>query len=266
VSLRWRVISVGLLLAVFTFLTAANFVPKEQRIESEWLPDDLLRMGLDLRGGIHWVVGVDLDTAVEREIATLAAGMRSRLEDDEITGVLVTQQGARLLIEASGPDAEAALASLLDDYSVLRRVGEVFVLGIGEATFYAGEDELPPDAKAVLSGAAGLVKSSPGARIELIPKIMYDDLEALQIERSDRSWAGAIRETGRALFGTGAEHEGEDAEELNALAQRRVDSVARYLGERGLAGRIRPQPWDKKIYTGIPRVMLRMRIRADSDE
>ena len=121
-SLRWRVISVGLLVAVFTFLTAANFVPKEQRIESEWLPDDLLRMGLDLQGGIHWVVGVDLDTAVEREIATLAGGMRSRLEDDEITGVLVTQQGARLLIEASGPDAEAALASLLDDYSVLRRV------------------------------------------------------------------------------------------------------------------------------------------------
>jgi preprotein translocase subunit SecD len=136
VSLRWRAISVGLLLVVFGWLTAANFVPKEERLESELLPDDLLRMGLDLQGGIHWVVGVDLDTAVEREMATLATGLRERFADDGIAGVTVTAEGPRLRFDAAGPQAEAALEKVLEDYSVLRRVGG------GDGV--AGEYELVP--------------------------------------------------------------------------------------------------------------------------
>ena len=50
-SLRWRTISIALLLLLFGSLTAANFVSKEQRIASAILPDDLLRLGLDLQGG-----------------------------------------------------------------------------------------------------------------------------------------------------------------------------------------------------------------------
>jgi len=120
VSLRWRAISVGLLLLVFTWLTASNFVPKAQRLESDFLPDDLLRMGLDLQGGIHWVVGVDLAKAIEREVSTLATGLRTRLEDDDIPGVIVTTEGTRLRIDAVTPQAREGLDQVLRDYSVLR--------------------------------------------------------------------------------------------------------------------------------------------------
>ena len=65
-SIRWKALGVGALVLLFGFLTAANFVPKAQRVESALWPDDGLRLGLDLRGGIHWVVGVELDDAVER--------------------------------------------------------------------------------------------------------------------------------------------------------------------------------------------------------
>ena len=121
-NLRLRTISVGLLIAVFTWLTASNFVAKEARLENDFLPDDLLRMGLDLQGGIHWVVGVDLDVAVERELTTLATGLRTRLADDDVLGVTVTAEGNRIRIGAATPSAEAALAPVLEDYSVLREI------------------------------------------------------------------------------------------------------------------------------------------------
>ncbi len=122
-SLRWRATAIAVLVVVFGWLTAANFVPKEQRLESDFLPDDLLRMGLDLQGGIHWVVGVDLEKAVEREISTLATGLRSRLEDDGILGITVTTAGSRLAVEAATPQAPAALEPVLEDYSALKSVG-----------------------------------------------------------------------------------------------------------------------------------------------
>jgi preprotein translocase subunit SecD len=124
VSLRWRAISVGLLVILFAWLTSANFIAKEERLQSDLWPDDLLRMGLDLQGGIHWVVGVDLDKAVEREIATLAQGMRERLEEDEILGVTVTADGPRLRVEAVTSQARSALEPVLEDYSALQQASE----------------------------------------------------------------------------------------------------------------------------------------------
>ena len=121
-SLRWRAISVGLLVVVFTWLTASNFVAKESRLGSDLYPDDLLRLGLDLQGGIHWVVGVDLEAAVEREVATLGTGLRARLEEDTILGVTVTADGDRMRIATATADAATRLEPVLEDYSVLREV------------------------------------------------------------------------------------------------------------------------------------------------
>ena len=84
-SVRWRAASVAVLLLVFGFVTAANFVPKDQRVESGFWPDDGLRLGLDLRGGIHWVVGVELDNAVIRELEFVRKTIEEQLEDDEIS-------------------------------------------------------------------------------------------------------------------------------------------------------------------------------------
>ena len=59
-SLRLRLLSVGALLVLFTYLTVANFIPKEVRLANPLLPNGGVILGLDLQGGIHWVVGVDL--------------------------------------------------------------------------------------------------------------------------------------------------------------------------------------------------------------
>ena len=73
---RWRVAGALLRVAFFAFLTLANFVPEETRVASPLLPDKGLRLGLDLQGGIHWVLGVKLEEAEAQELGFLAENLR----------------------------------------------------------------------------------------------------------------------------------------------------------------------------------------------
>jgi preprotein translocase subunit SecD len=82
-NLRWRV---GAALAVVLwcgFVSVVQFVPEETRRASPLLPDDGLRLGLDLQGGIHWVLGVKLDVAEAQELEYLRQNLVEVDEDDD---------------------------------------------------------------------------------------------------------------------------------------------------------------------------------------
>ena len=83
-STRLRALGITALLLLFSFITAANFVPKAERVESGIWPDDGLRLGLDLRGGIHWVLGVELEEAITRELEFVRKSIEERLKEKEI--------------------------------------------------------------------------------------------------------------------------------------------------------------------------------------
>ena len=121
-SISWKALSVGALLILFGFLTAANFVPKDERVESSFWPDEGLRLGLDLRGGIHWVVGVELDDAIERELEFVRKTLEERLGDDgiELASTRVFDQELQLTL--SGPGDRAKTVEYADDSGVLTSV------------------------------------------------------------------------------------------------------------------------------------------------
>ncbi|MFP8874750.1 MAG: hypothetical protein VCB42_09540 [Myxococcota bacterium] len=96
-NLRWRLGSVIALVAFFTYLTAANFIPKEERVNSPLWPDDGLRLGLDLKGGIHWVVGVDLSAAVELELEFVRAELLENLEEKGLSEADIRVRGGDCL-------------------------------------------------------------------------------------------------------------------------------------------------------------------------
>ncbi len=122
-GLRLRIGSVAALVLVFTYITVANFVPKEDRLASPLWPDDGLRLGLDLQGGIHWVVGVDLDAAVERELDFVRSNLMSRFEEEGAvprnTAAFADRIEITLLSEADADSVDAVVT----DYGVLRRSG-----------------------------------------------------------------------------------------------------------------------------------------------
>jgi len=122
VSLRWRAISIAALVILFGWLTAANFVSKESREASTLLPNELLRMGLDLRGGIHWVIGVDMKPALERECGVLATSLDAALADEKVAGASASCTGEVVRISLADPSVREAVDDVVGEYSVLRTV------------------------------------------------------------------------------------------------------------------------------------------------
>ena len=123
-GLRWRVGSIAALILLGTYLTIANFVPKEQRVQSGFWPDDGLRLGLDLRGGIHWVVGVKIDDAVTHELQYVRDNIRENLSSDGVTVERMGVDAGVLSVKAASLDDVEKLRSAVDDSGVLELIEE----------------------------------------------------------------------------------------------------------------------------------------------
>jgi preprotein translocase subunit SecD len=129
-NLRLRV---GLALAsvlLFGFLAIANVFPEKERLASPLLPDEGLRLGLDLQGGIHWVLGVKLDVAEKQELEFIRENLLSVAEDEDFSVADSKVDGLSLQVDVVGAaNAEAvrdwasdtgSLKSVSDDGSTLR--------------------------------------------------------------------------------------------------------------------------------------------------
>ena len=121
-QLRWRLGLVIATLLLFTYLTVANFIPKQQRVASDFWPDDGLRLGLDLQGGIHWVVGVDLVEAGKHELEFLRGSLASDLERKKITSVELVVRDSQVVAKLGDPADREALEQLADRTGVLDSV------------------------------------------------------------------------------------------------------------------------------------------------
>ncbi len=119
-SLRWRVVLVGGLCLALAFAAAANFFDPKLRAESALLPDAGMRLGLDLRGGIHWVLGPRLDAAVEKELEHLRGVIERQLEEQKIATARLAVEGGRLAIEAARDEDLEALRTALAEIDVLQ--------------------------------------------------------------------------------------------------------------------------------------------------
>jgi preprotein translocase subunit SecD len=134
-SIRWKVIWVGALLILFGFVSAANFIPKADRVGSALWPDDGLRLGLDLRGGIHWVVGVQLDNAIKQELEFVRKSITEQLADDEIGLASSEVENLELALMPKSEQDRAAIEDVADGTSILVRKDDAegnLVYGLNE--------------------------------------------------------------------------------------------------------------------------------------
>ena len=104
--MSWRTWSALALVALCAFLSVSNLVPEESRRESPLLPDEGLRLGLDLQGGIHWVLGVQLDVAARQELEFLRENLSEVAEDEDALSVeSASVDDQRLTVRAAGSSA-----------------------------------------------------------------------------------------------------------------------------------------------------------------
>lgn len=128
-SLRWRVVVVALVLLVSLAYTLPTFTDKLP----SWWPQKKVSLGLDLKGGIHLVMGVDLKAVLENSTARAADELRRALSEDSITATKVAK-GEGLNIGAEFPDdvslkaAEKLLSKQFGNLQISRRAGNSLTL------------------------------------------------------------------------------------------------------------------------------------------
>ena len=116
-SLNARLAVVGLVFGVCLAWTMPNFVNLKDKW---WVSHDTLSYGLDIQGGLHLVLGIDVDNAVEARIKKLSYTMKQQLEKDEKIQLgdveLLDNKEAKVKIFFK-PQDKAKVVSYLEDTS-----------------------------------------------------------------------------------------------------------------------------------------------------
>ena len=123
-NLRWRAIAVVASLLFFSWYAAVNFIPAATRKASAWLPDQAMRLGLDLQGGIHWVLGADLGVAIEHELDVLRGTLTETLTQKKVTLPQLVVEKGQLIADAASPEDAAAVREAASATKVLDVVSE----------------------------------------------------------------------------------------------------------------------------------------------
>src|SRR2546427_7398745 len=81
-NLRWKIITIVVVFVVFTAVGVYPIVAARYGVHSPgWLTDKQLKLGLDLKGGVHLVLRVETDDALRSETETDMERLREELQN-----------------------------------------------------------------------------------------------------------------------------------------------------------------------------------------
>ncbi|MEA3362020.1 MAG: protein translocase subunit SecD [Thermodesulfobacteriota bacterium] len=142
-SLKFRSVLVLLCLLLSVFAIAPTLM---QGNLPQWWTDTIspIQLGLDLQGGMHLVLGVEVDKAVESRIDTIIDQTEAQLrEKDIIFKRLERRQGDRLVILVYDDEEGAKVDALMaDDYPSLEAETITGVGGYIEKHFRLSDNEI----------------------------------------------------------------------------------------------------------------------------
>src|SRR3989442_929418 len=109
-NLRWKVITILVVFVVFASVGVYPIVAARYGVHSPaWLTDKQLKLGLDLKGGVHLVLRVQTDDALRIETETEVERLREELTKRGITGATVTSpDSTHFRVEGVPPAQDAA--------------------------------------------------------------------------------------------------------------------------------------------------------------
>ena len=123
-SLRGRSVLAMLVAVLALGLSYPSFFSEEQRLASEWIPDQGVNLGLDLQGGIHWLLRIDDHKATLDELRNAERRLRDVADEEGVAYQSIELDETALRIDVHGA-VEERIQSLLDDRFNTMRVAEV---------------------------------------------------------------------------------------------------------------------------------------------
>src|SRR6266513_5539429 len=113
-------------LAIWALVTSVTYfrLPNGERNEAsvfekarpKWAPAKHLNLGLDLQGGIHLVMGVEVDKAVREKAVRRAEEIAAELERKEMKGADVRGDPDTGFVTVTAPDVIKARNLIIDEY------------------------------------------------------------------------------------------------------------------------------------------------------
>ncbi len=103
-TLRWKVLAVVAVLVVAVYA----FTP----------PSEKVRLGLDLKGGVHLVLRVQTDDALRIETETVADRFREQMKTRGVAGTVAAAASDRFRVEGVPADQDAALRDVANEVAV----------------------------------------------------------------------------------------------------------------------------------------------------
>ena len=115
-TLKWRIsAAIGGIILVLVW-----FMPNLINTEKVWWPSKTkLNYGLDIQGGLHLVLGVNVDGVMSESANRLSAVLSSQLEKDGVPGVTVKLTNASLgefEVQIPAPEGKAKVAKYIDEH------------------------------------------------------------------------------------------------------------------------------------------------------
>ncbi|MDH4227629.1 MAG: protein translocase subunit SecD [Deltaproteobacteria bacterium] len=114
-SIFWRVV----LVASFTVLAVILFLPStplKGSLPKFWADNvPKIVLGLDLQGGMHLVLKVEREKAVESYLDRVASTVDNELKDKKVAVSGVTRNGNSLVVAYTGGEAESAIKEFMKD-------------------------------------------------------------------------------------------------------------------------------------------------------
>lgn len=129
-SLKWRISVCIAVTVICTWLLLPTFfkLNNPDKDLPSWLPDTAMTLGLDLQGGVHLVLGVDVDQVLVDQLEVYGRSLESALEKEGFSGVktkLAESNKNELEVVVPAGVSKDQVASLISSrFSVLEFVGE----------------------------------------------------------------------------------------------------------------------------------------------
>jgi len=116
---RWKIVLIAVVCVAGIAFTLPNFV-SEKTLQGlpDWLPHKQVNLGLDLQGGAHLLLEVELEAVIEERLESLVDAVRTRL------------RGARIGYRGLGVEDGAVTLQVRDPADVERAVEEIRALAV----------------------------------------------------------------------------------------------------------------------------------------
>src|SRR5437773_3844304 len=116
-NLRWKIVTVVVTFVVFVALGLYPIIASRYGINSpSWLMEKQLKLGLDLKGGVHLVMRVQTDDALKLECDIESERLRESLKTKNIpVGDITTIGPTQFRVDGVPPAMDAAFRTAAPD-------------------------------------------------------------------------------------------------------------------------------------------------------